>query len=139
MAIRRCKRAGLLVLSLLLGALRLAFVNTVSPAASRAPLRAKVAMKVGPVPVQLPFMSEPIDGATFALYMGAIFISICLFGAFQLWRLFFSEELGSYEEIKWGGARPPKEYVEEMKRLDERRKRRYLDLKSVREAREATE
>ena len=25
-------------------------------------------------------------------------------------------ELGTYAEIKWGGARPPKEYIEEMKR-----------------------
>ncbi|CAE7376739.1 unnamed protein product [Symbiodinium natans] len=76
---------------------------------------------VGPVPVQLPWMSEPMDGFTFALYMMGLFLVVASFG----------DELGSYEEIKWGGARPPKEYVEEMKRIEARRKRRYLDLKSV--------
>ena len=148
--------------------------------------------QIGPVPVQLPFVDQPIDGWTFALSMMGLFLAVVAFGVFQVWRLMFStsarlgasfdafgpgcfcsqlssgDELGSYEEIKWGGARPPKEYIEEQKRLEAcyekllmsiqrretatglpptewvswvclslhcaaqaRRKRRYLDLKSV--------
>ena len=71
-------------------------------------------------------MDAPIPGATFALYCGGALVLVCLFGAYQLWRLFFSRELGTYAEIKWGGARPPKEYVDEMKKLEARRKRKFL-------------
>ena len=89
--------------------------------------RSRVAVKsLTPPEIQLPFMDAPIPGATFALYCGGALVLVCLFGAYQLWRLFFSRELGTYAEIKWGGARPPKEYVDEMKKLEARRKRKFL-------------
>mmetsp|Transcript_114465 Transcript_114465/g.160674 ORF Transcript_114465/g.160674 Transcript_114465/m.160674 type:complete len:139 (-) Transcript_114465:96-512(-) len=135
MVARGKSRLAGLGLSLLLGVyckyFGLAFVCGIGRSNAPATPRSQVAMKVGPVPVQLPWMSEPIDGWTFAVYMMGLFLAVAAFGAFQVWRLMFSDELGSYEEIKWGGARPPKEYVEEMKRIEARRKRRYLDLKSV--------
>ncbi|CAE7156576.1 unnamed protein product [Symbiodinium pilosum] len=130
MAARRRSTVGLGLL--LITCVGLAFVNGGRPLGTPAPpARSQVAMKVGPVPVQLPFMSEPIDGWTFATWMMGLFLAVAAFGVFQVWRLMFSDELGSYEEIKWGGGRPPKEYVEEMKRIEARRKRKYLDLKSV--------
>ncbi|CAE7852056.1 slc49a3 [Symbiodinium necroappetens] len=111
---------GLSLLGLYLGTyFGVAFVCGNGRTNAPATPRSQVAMKVGPVPIQLPFMSEPIDGWTFAVSMMGLFLAVAAFGAFQVWRLMFSDELGSYEEIKWGGARPPKEYVEEMKRIEE--------------------
>eukprot|EP00435_Cladocopium_sp_Y103_P031255 s77_g7.t2 len=77
-----------------------------------------VVKSMTPPDIQLPFMDAPIPGFTFAMYCFGGLILVVLFGAYQLWRLFFSRELGTYAEIKWGGARPPKEYIEEMKRYD---------------------
>mmetsp|Transcript_37213 Transcript_37213/g.58816 ORF Transcript_37213/g.58816 Transcript_37213/m.58816 type:complete len:137 (+) Transcript_37213:53-463(+) len=85
-----------------------------------------VVKSMTPPDIQLPFMDAPIPGFTFAVYCFGALILVCLFGAYQLWRLFFSRELGTYAEIKWGGARPPKEYIEEMKRLEARRKKKFL-------------
>lgn len=85
-----------------------------------------VVKSMTPPEIQLPFMDAPIPGFTFAVYCFGALILVVLFGAYQLWRLFFSRELGTYAEIKWGGARPPKEYIEEMKRLEARRKKKFL-------------
>eukprot|EP00913_Durusdinium_trenchii_P016397 g15413.t1 len=116
---------GFALLSAIAGSLN--FIGSLGRSHGVRGARSPVAMKsLRPPEITLPFMDEPIEGSVFALYViGAAFV-VALFLAYQLWRLFFSKELGTYAEIKWGGARPPKEYVEEMKRLEARRKKKFL-------------
>mmetsp|Transcript_104982 Transcript_104982/g.249914 ORF Transcript_104982/g.249914 Transcript_104982/m.249914 type:complete len:130 (+) Transcript_104982:44-433(+) len=118
-------RHKVLLCPLLLFAAR-AFVGLGLTSAT-ADARRRVAMKsILPPQVNVPFLDQPVDGWTFAVYMFYLLGLVVLFGAYQLWRLFFSRELGTYGEIKWGGARPPKEYIEEMKQLEARRKKKFL-------------
>ena len=130
MAVRRTCTAkqitSLLCVALFLDA-ACTFVGLSARGAHTSLPRSRVAVKsLTPPEIQLPFMDAPIPGYTFALYCGGALVLVILFGAYQLWRLFFSRELGTYAEIKWGGARPPKEYVDEMKKLEARRKRKFL-------------